>query len=95
MELSFRFASCLMPWTRSSLRTGNPHLVVGKAHATGLYRPGERRMVVLLGSEDRVVSRSYTFSKMFAASGGAYLSSDFFAGFELHIHRRCINITND
>ena len=52
-------------------------------------------MVVLLGSEDRVVSRSYTFSKMFAASGGAYLSSDFFAGFELHIHRRCINITND
>ena len=34
-------------------------------------------MVVLLGSEDRVVSRSYTFSKMFAASGGAYLSSGF------------------
>ena len=34
-------------------------------------------MVALLGLEDRVVSQLYTFGKaqVFAASGGAYLSS--------------------
>ena len=34
-------------------------------------------MLVLLGLEDRVVSRSYSFGKVFAASGGAYLSYGF------------------
>ena len=50
---------------------GNAHLVVDEAHATGLYGPGCRGMVALLGLEDRVLARLHTFGKALAASGGA------------------------
>ena len=50
---------------------GNAHLVVDEAHATGLYGPGGRGMVALLGLEDRVLARLHTFGKALAASGGA------------------------
>jgi 8-amino-7-oxononanoate synthase len=50
---------------------GNVHLVVDEAHATGLYGPGGRGMVALLGLEDRVLARLHTFGKALAASGGA------------------------
>jgi len=52
---------------------GNAHLVVDEAHATGLYGPGCRGMVALLGLEDRVLARLHTFGKALAASGGACL----------------------
>ncbi|KAF8468482.1 pyridoxal phosphate-dependent transferase [Russula ochroleuca] len=47
----------------------NVHLVVDEAHATGLYGPGGRGMVALLGPEDRVLARLRTFGKALAASG--------------------------
>jgi 8-amino-7-oxononanoate synthase len=52
---------------------GNAHLVVDEAHATGLYGPGGRGIVALLGLEDRVLARLHTFGKALAASGGAFL----------------------
>ena len=49
---------------------GNSHMVVDEAHATGIYGPGGRGMVALLGLEDRVLARLHTFGKALAASGG-------------------------
>jgi 8-amino-7-oxononanoate synthase len=48
----------------------NAHLVVDEAHATGIYGPGGRGIVALLGLEDRVIARLHTFGKALAASGG-------------------------
>jgi 7-keto-8-aminopelargonate synthetase-like enzyme len=50
---------------------GNAHMFVDEAHATGIYGPGGRGMVALLGLEDRVLARLHTFGKALAASGGA------------------------
>ena len=50
---------------------GNAHMIVDEAHATGLYGPGGRGIVALLGLEDRVLARLHTFVKAIAASGGA------------------------
>ena len=52
---------------------GNAHMVVDEAHATGLYGPGGRGLVALLGVEKRVLARLHTFGKALAASGGAYI----------------------
>ena len=49
---------------------GNAHLVVDEAHTTGIYGPGGRGMVALLGLEDRVLAWLHTFGKALAASGG-------------------------
>jgi 8-amino-7-oxononanoate synthase len=49
---------------------GNVHMIVDEAHATGLYGPGGRGIVALLGLEDRVFARLHTFVKALAASGG-------------------------
>ena len=54
---------------------GNAHLLVDEAHATGLYGPGGRGIVALLGLEDRVLARFHSFGKALAASGGACLST--------------------
>ena len=51
---------------------GNAYMVVDEAHATGLYGPGRRGLVALLGVEKRVLARLHTFGKALAASGGAY-----------------------
>jgi 8-amino-7-oxononanoate synthase len=48
----------------------NAHLVVDEAHATGIYGPGGRGIVAMLGLEDRVLARLHTFGKALAASGG-------------------------
>src|SRR6266702_1848820 len=53
---------------------GNAHMVVDEAHATGLYGPGGRGLVALLGVEKRVLARLHTFGKALAASGGAYIT---------------------
>jgi 8-amino-7-oxononanoate synthase len=52
---------------------GNAHMFVDEAHATGIYGPGGRGIVALLGLEDRVMARLHTFGKALAASGGAYV----------------------
>jgi 8-amino-7-oxononanoate synthase len=54
---------------------GNAHMVVDEAHATGLFGPGGRGFVALLGVEDRVLARLHTFGKALAASGGACLNA--------------------
>ena len=52
---------------------GNTYFIVDEAHATGLYAPGGRGIVALLGMEDRLLARLHTFGKALAASGGACL----------------------
>ena len=52
------------------LPEGNGHLVVDEAHATGMYGPGGRGLVAMLGLEDRVAARLHTFGKALASSGG-------------------------
>ena len=42
---------------------GNTHLIVAEAHATGLYAPGGRGIVALLGLEDSVHARLHTFGQ--------------------------------
>jgi 8-amino-7-oxononanoate synthase len=54
---------------------GNAHLLVDEAHATGLYGPGGRGVVALLGLEDRVLARFHSFGKALAATGGEFLST--------------------
>jgi 8-amino-7-oxononanoate synthase len=57
----------------------NSYLVVDEAHATGIYGPQGRGCVALLGLEDRVLVRLYTFGKALAATGGAFLQPVFSA----------------
>lgn len=52
--------------------SGNAYLIVDEAHSTGIYGPEGRGRVAMLGLEDRVLARLYTFGKALAASGGAY-----------------------
>jgi 8-amino-7-oxononanoate synthase len=54
---------------------GNAHMVVDEAHGTGVFGPGGRGLVALLGVEDRVLARLHTFGKALAASGAVILSS--------------------
>ncbi|KAA1467208.1 PLP-dependent transferase [Dentipellis sp. KUC8613] len=49
---------------------GNAYVVVDEAHATGVYGPGGRGVVAMLGLEERVFARVHTFGKALAASGG-------------------------
>ena len=52
------------------LPLGNGYVVVDEAHATGIYGPKGRGLVVELGLEKRVFARLHTFGKALAASGG-------------------------
>lgn len=52
------------------LPLGNGHIIVDEAHATGIYGPKGRGLVVDLGLENRVFARLHTFGKALAASGG-------------------------
>jgi 8-amino-7-oxononanoate synthase len=49
----------------------NANLVIDEAHATGLYVPGGRGMVALLGLVDCVLAQLPTLGKAPARSGGA------------------------
>lgn len=52
------------------LPLGNGYIIVDEAHATGIYGPKGRGLVVDLGLEKRVFARLHTFGKALAASGG-------------------------
>lgn len=52
------------------LPLGNGYVIVDEAHATGIYGPKGRGLVVDLGLEKRVFARLHTFGKALAASGG-------------------------
>lgn len=52
------------------LPLGNGYIIVDEAHATGIYGPKGRGLVVDLGLEKRVFVRLHTFGKALASSGG-------------------------
>ncbi|KAI9507148.1 pyridoxal phosphate-dependent transferase [Russula earlei] len=73
---------------------GNAHLVVDEAHATGIYGPGGRGMVALLGLEDRVLARLHTFGKALAASGAVLLTDRLIRDYLLNYARPLIYTTS-
>lgn len=52
------------------LPLGNGYVIVDEAHATGIYGPKGRGLVVELGLEKRVFARLHTFGKALASAGG-------------------------
>ena len=52
------------------LPLGNGYIIVDEAHATGIYGPKGRGLVVELGLEKKVFARLHTFGKALASSGG-------------------------
>ncbi|KAI0290341.1 pyridoxal phosphate-dependent transferase [Russula brevipes] len=73
---------------------GNAHLVVDEAHATGIYGPGGRGIVALLGLEDRVLARLHTFGKALAASGAVLLTNTLIRDYLLNYARPLIYTTS-
>ncbi|KAH9959474.1 PLP-dependent transferase [Russula dissimulans] len=73
---------------------GNAHLIVDEAHATGIYGPGGRGMVALLGLEDRVLVRLHTFGKALAASGAVLLTNTLIRDYLLNYARPLIYTTS-
>ena len=55
--------------------SGNGHLIVDEAHATGLYGPNGRGLVAHWGLEGKVLVRLHTFGKALASNGGVYMRS--------------------
>ena len=53
--------------------SGNGHLIVDEAHATGLYGPNGRGLVAHWGLEGKVLVRLHTFGKALASNGGVYM----------------------
>ncbi|KAI9454779.1 pyridoxal phosphate-dependent transferase [Lactarius psammicola] len=73
---------------------GNAHMVVDEAHATGLYGPGGRGLVALLGVEKRVLARLHTFGKALAASGAVLLTNTLIRDYLLNYARPLIYTTS-
>jgi len=73
---------------------GNAHLVVDEAHATGIYGPGGRGRVAMLGLEDRVFARLHTFGKALAASGAVLVADTVVKDYLLNYARPLIYTTS-
>lgn len=73
---------------------GNAHMVVDEAHATGLYGPGGRGLVALLGVEERVLARLHTFGKALAASGAVLFTNTLIRDYLLNYSRPLIYTTS-
>ncbi|KAG8988482.1 hypothetical protein FRB95_003110 [Tulasnella sp. JGI-2019a] len=57
------------------LPSGNGHIIVDEAHATGLYGPQGRGLVAMMGLEDQIFVRLHTFGKALASNGAVVLCS--------------------
>ncbi|KAI9670958.1 MAG: hypothetical protein M1831_005043 [Alyxoria varia] len=57
------------------LPSGNGHLIVDEAHATGVYGPNGRGLVCELGLENRTFARLHTFGKALSSGGGTVTAS--------------------
>lgn len=53
-----------------ALPSGNGHLLVDEAHATGVYGQHGRGLVHELGVQDRILARLHTFGKALTSGGG-------------------------
>ncbi|KAL1687838.1 pyridoxal phosphate-dependent transferase [Schizophyllum commune] len=73
--------------------SGNAHLVVDEAHATGLYGPRGLGRVADLGLEDRVLAQLHTFGKALAASGALLLVPPLLKSYLLNYARPLIYTT--
>ncbi|KAL1757988.1 pyridoxal phosphate-dependent transferase [Schizophyllum commune] len=73
--------------------SGNAHLVVDEAHATGLYGPRGLGRVAELGLEDRVLAQLHTFGKALAASGALLLVPPLLKSYLLNYARPLIYTT--
>ncbi|KAL1741995.1 pyridoxal phosphate-dependent transferase [Schizophyllum fasciatum] len=73
--------------------SGNAHLVVDEAHATGLYGPRGLGRVAELGLEGRVLAQLHTFGKALAASGAFLLVPPVLKSYLLNYARPLIYTT--
>ncbi|TFY50849.1 hypothetical protein EVG20_g11293, partial [Dentipellis fragilis] len=73
---------------------GNAYVVVDEAHATGVYGPGGRGVVAMLGLEERVFARVHTFGKALAASGAVVLGSELLKDYLINYARPLIYTTS-
>ncbi|KAL1734598.1 pyridoxal phosphate-dependent transferase [Schizophyllum commune] len=73
--------------------SGNAHLIVDEAHATGLYGPRGLGRVAELGLEDRVLAQLHTFGKALAASGAILLVPPLLKSYLLNYARPLIYTT--
>ncbi|KAG9315573.1 pyridoxal phosphate-dependent transferase [Chiua virens] len=75
------------------LPLGNGYIVVDEAHATGIYGPKGRGLVIDLGLENRVFARLHTFGKALASSGAVLLTSELVRDYLLNYARSIIYTT--
>ncbi|KAH0833415.1 PLP-dependent transferase [Lanmaoa asiatica] len=75
------------------LPLGNGYVVVDEAHATGIYGPKGRGLVVDLGLERRVFVRLHTFGKALASSGAVLLTTDLVKNYLLNYARSLVYTT--
>ncbi|TRM63086.1 pyridoxal phosphate-dependent transferase [Schizophyllum amplum] len=73
--------------------SGNAHLIVDEAHATGIYGPRGLGRVAELGLEGRVLARLHTFGKALAGSGAILLVPPLLKSYLLNYARPLIYTT--
>ncbi|KAG8212853.1 PLP-dependent transferase [Butyriboletus roseoflavus] len=75
------------------LPLGNGYIIVDEAHATGIYGPNGRGLVVGLGLEKRVFARLHTFGKALASSGAVLLTTELVKDYLLNYARSFVYTT--
>ncbi|KAF8838858.1 PLP-dependent transferase [Paxillus ammoniavirescens] len=75
------------------LPLGNGYVVVDEAHATGIYGPKGRGLVVALGLEKRVFARLHTFGKALGSSGAVLLTTSLVKDYLLNYARSLVYTT--
>ncbi|KAF9223229.1 PLP-dependent transferase [Gyrodon lividus] len=75
------------------LPLGNGYVVVDEAHATGIYGPKGRGLVVALGLEKRVFARLHTFGKSLGSSGAVLLTTPLVKDYLLNYARSLVYTT--
>ncbi|KAF8556492.1 PLP-dependent transferase [Imleria badia] len=75
------------------LPLGNGYIIVDEAHATGIYGPKGRGLVVEMGLEKRVFARLHTFGKALASSGAVFLTTELVKDYLLNYARSLIYTT--
>ncbi|KAF9230720.1 PLP-dependent transferase [Melanogaster broomeanus] len=75
------------------LPLGNGYVVVDEAHATGIYGPKGRGLVIALGLEKRVFARLHTFGKSLGSSGAVLLTTELVKDYLLNYARSLVYTT--
>lgn len=74
--------------------SGNAYLIVDEAHSTGIYGPGGKGRVAMLGLEDKVLVRLHTFGKALAASGAVIVTNNVIKDYMVNYARSLIYTTS-